>query len=41
MINHKKLKWERQKQELDIKMEAKEQENLIQRAQLEQKNNEV
>ena len=41
MINHKKLKWERQKQELDIKMEAKEQENLIQKAQLEQKNNEV
>jgi hypothetical protein len=41
MIHHKRLKWERQKQELDNKMLAKEQENMAQKAALEQKNNEV
>ncbi len=41
MIHHKRLKWERQKQELDNKMLAKEQENIAQKAALEQKNNEV
>lgn len=41
MIHHKKLRWERQKQELDNKMLVKEQENSIQKAALEQKTYEV
>ena len=41
MIHHKKLRWERQKQELDNKMQLKEQENMVQKAALEQKTYEV
>ena len=41
MIHHKKLRWERQKQDLDNKLIAKEQENQAQKMTLEQKNIEV
>ena len=41
MIHHKKLRWERQKQELDNKIYQKEQESQIQRTSLDQKNLEV
>lgn len=41
MIYHKKLRWERQKQELDNKLNIKEREYLNQKAELEQKNTEV
>ena len=41
MIHHKKLRWERQKHELDNKLVLKEQEYSNQKAELEQKNNEV
>ncbi len=41
MIHHKKLRWERQKQELDNRIQFKEQEFILQKAALEHKNNEV
>lgn len=41
MIHHKKLRWERQKQELDNKLNLREQEFENQKTTLEQKNNEV
>lgn len=41
MINHKKLKWERQKQELDNRVKLKEQECSITKAALDQKTHEV
>lgn len=41
MIHHKKLRWERQKQDLDTKLQIKEQEYESQRTALEQKNVEV
>jgi hypothetical protein len=41
MIHHKKLRWERQKQDLDNKLIAREQENQAQKMTLEQKNIEV
>lgn len=41
MIYQKKLRWERQKQELDNKLNIKEREYLNQKADLEQKNTEV
>lgn len=41
MIYHKKLRWERQKQDLDNKLIAKEQENHSQKMSLEQKNIEI
>ena len=41
MIHHKKLRWERQKQELDNKIHQKEQELQMQRSTLDQKNLEV
>ncbi len=41
MIHHKKLRWERQKTDLDNKLHLKEQEYEAQRAELEQKSNEV
>ncbi len=41
MIHHKKLRWERQKQDLDNKLISKEQENQAQKMTLEQKNIEV
>ena len=41
MIHHKKLRWERQKQDLDHKLQVKEQEFQTQKMSLEQKNVEV
>ena len=41
MIHHKKLRWERQKQELDNKLNLREQEFENQKTTLEQKSNEV
>lgn len=41
MIHHKKLRWERQRQELDNKIQLKEQEAQMHRAAIEQKNAEV
>ena len=41
MIHHKKLRWERQKHELDNKLVLREQEYSNQKAELEQKNSEV
>lgn len=41
MIHHKKLRWERQKQDLDIKLQLKEQEFQLLKSSIEQKNNEV
>ena len=41
MIHHKKLRWERQKQELDNRLNLREQEFENQKTTLEQKNNEV
>ena len=41
MIYHKKLRWERQKQELDNKLNIKEREYLNQKEELERKNSEV
>jgi hypothetical protein len=41
MIHHKKLRWERQKQDLDNKLTLKEQEMQTQKASIEQKNLEV
>ena len=41
MIHHKKLRWERQRQELDNKIQLKEQESQMHRAAIEQKNAEV
>jgi hypothetical protein len=41
MIHHKKLRWERQKQDLDNKLQLREQEFQLQKTALEQKNEEV
>jgi hypothetical protein len=41
MIHHKKLRWERQKQDLDNRLQIKEQDLDSQRTALEQKNYEV
>lgn len=41
MIHHKKLRWERQKQELESKLTLKEQEFQQQKAFIDQKNAEV
>ena len=41
MIHHKKLRWERQKQDLDYKLQVKEQESESHKTALEQKNVEV
>jgi hypothetical protein len=41
MIHHKKLRWERQKQELDNKLQMRDQEFQLQKTSLEQKNEEV
>lgn len=41
MIHHKKLRWERQKQDLDTKLHIKEQEFESQKTALEHKSNEV
>lgn len=41
MIHHKKLRWERQKQELDNRLQMKEQEFETQKSTLDQKNFEV
>lgn len=41
MIHHKKLRWERQKQEMDNKLQLKEQEFQIQKDTINQKNIEV
>lgn len=41
MIHHKKLRWERQKQDLDTRLQIKEQEYESQKTALEQKNVEV
>jgi hypothetical protein len=41
MIHHKKLRWERQKQDLDNKLQLREQEFQLQKTAFEQKNEEV
>ena len=41
MIHHKKLRWERQKQELDNKLQLKEQELINLKSSVEQKNNQI
>ena len=41
MIHHKKLRWERQRQDLDNKLQMREQEYQLQKNALEQKNQEV
>ncbi len=41
MIHQKKLRWERQKQELDAKLHTRELEYRSQKAELEQKSSEV
>jgi len=41
MINHKKLKWERQRLEMDARIQVKEQEAHMQLKAIEQKNLEV
>ena len=41
MIHHKKLRWERQKQDLDNRLQLKEQETFSQKSALDQKSAEV